>query len=196
MAAVARRFPGGHGAPLIQVDLADLMMSIRSILRRGSPVLACVLAIAAHAEDFGSRVPSAQEIEDALAMPVVRERGVSVSSAAPQRTSISMQIKFEFGSDRIDPDSLVSLQNLAEALKSEALQERQFELVGHTDGVGSRHYNIALSGRRASAVRDCLLRYGIEAGRLKVAGKGPDALLNKDDPAAAENRRVEIVVLN
>ena len=112
--------------------------------------------------------------------------------AKPKPASINMQINFEFNSAEIDGSSERTMANLAKALASPQLANRSFTVVGHTDGKGSAAYNKALSDRRAAAVRAYLIDNGVEASRLRAVGRGKSQLLNKADPAAAENRRVEI----
>lgn len=107
--------------------------------------------------------------------------------------SINMQINFDFNSDRISGSSEQTMANLAAALASPQLQNRNFTVIGHTDGKGSAAYNKALSDRRAEAVRRYLIDKGVSASRLRAVGKGKSELLNPADPYAAENRRVEIL---
>ncbi|HEX7815907.1 OmpA family protein [Dyella sp.] len=114
-------------------------------------------------------------------------------STPPPPASISMQIQFAFNSDRIEGASATTMNNLATALRSDELKGRQFQVVGHTDGVGSAGYNLHLSQMRADSVKRFLTSHGVDAGRLSASGKGASELLNKADPTAAENRRVEIV---
>ena len=74
------------------------------------------------------------------------------------------------------------------------------EVAGHTDAKGSDSYNQALSKRRANAVRDYMMRNGIEASRIKSVGYGearpkapnqnPDGSDNPD--GRAKNRRTEL----
>ncbi|MEO6800578.1 MAG: OmpA family protein [Rhodanobacter sp.] len=116
-----------------------------------------------------------------------------VADAPAPPASISMQIQFAFNSDRIEGASATTMGNLATALKSDQLKGRTFQVVGHTDGVGSASYNLRLSQMRAASVKRFLVDHGVETGRLSASGTGANELLNKSDPTAAENRRVEIV---
>jgi len=70
-------------------------------------------------------------------------------------------------------------------------------VVGHTDSVGSFEYNQRLSERRAAAVRDYLVRKGINGNRIRVEGKGSTMpVASNDTPAGrARNRRVEVEIV-
>jgi peptidoglycan-associated lipoprotein len=69
---------------------------------------------------------------------------------------------------------------------------------GFADPAGTKHYNIALSQRRADAVRDYLVGKGVSTTDLKTVGYGktrpvvPNA--THDDPGAEQNRRVVFVI--
>ncbi len=119
---------------------------------------------------------------------------VATQPAPP--ASHSMRIQFAFNSSRIDGASQQMMENLAAALSSPALADRTFTVVGHTDGVGSAAYNQRLSQQRANSVRSFLTSRGVEASRLKTQGKGFSELANPADPAADENRRVEIIAVS
>jgi OmpA-OmpF porin, OOP family len=118
---------------------------------------------------------------------------VADQPVAPPPASISMQIQFAFNSDRIEGSSATTMDNLAAALGSDELKGRSFQVIGHTDGVGSAGYNMHLSQMRAASVKRYLTAHGVAASRLSASGKGASELLNKTDPTAGENRRVEIV---
>jgi len=165
-------------------------------------------ALPASAEtDFGKSQPSVKDIVDSLkeddVAPGVRTRSLRPGAAAEATSaavaepasapSISMQIQFDYASDRISAPSKKIMNNLAAALSSSELQSQSFTIVGHTDGRGAPEYNMALSQRRAASVKAYLVSNGVDAERLKTVGKGLTELANKDNPAAAENRRVEIV---
>ncbi|HEY0197061.1 MAG TPA: OmpA family protein [Rhodanobacter sp.] len=119
--------------------------------------------------------------------------GKVADAPSPPPASISMQIQFAFNSDRIEGASATTMGNLAMALSSDELKGRTFQVVGHTDGVGSAGYNMRLSQMRAASVKRFLVSHGVAADRLSASGKGASELLNKADPTAGENRRVEIV---
>jgi hypothetical protein len=67
---------------------------------------------------------------------------------------------------------------------------------GHTDTSGPEAYNMALSLRRANAVKDALVREGVPAQAISVIGRGEQGLLVQtgDGVREPQNRRVEIVV--
>jgi peptidoglycan-associated lipoprotein len=69
---------------------------------------------------------------------------------------------------------------------------------GFADPAGSKQYNLALSQRRADAVRDYLSSKGLDMSVLKTVGYGKTRLVNpsasKDDPGAEQNRRVTFVI--
>jgi outer membrane protein OmpA-like peptidoglycan-associated protein len=115
--------------------------------------------------------------------------------APAERPSLSLLIQFDFNSATIRAESQQALTNLASALQSKELQEAKFAVEGHTDAKGRAEYNQRLSQLRADAVRHFLMVKGIDSARLMAQGKGSTELSNKDDPNAAENRRVKIVNL-
>ena len=73
-----------------------------------------------------------------------------------------------------------------------------FAIEGHTDSVGSKSSNEALSHRRANAVRDYLVANGISAARLTAKGYGEENPIanNKTRAGRKENRRVEVRLKN
>jgi outer membrane protein OmpA-like peptidoglycan-associated protein len=70
-------------------------------------------------------------------------------------------------------------------------------IVGHTDLAGSRDFNQSLSFHRAQAVFTWLVKRGISAKRLMVAGKGADQPIadNVTVQGRTANRRIELRVL-
>ncbi len=171
-----------------------------------------IAATSAMAQDAGSAAPSSEapSVDSIVDQLKVKDDGSintggtrslrlggaaaagKVADAAPS-ASISMQIQFAFNSDRIEGASATTMGNLATALSSDELKQRTFQVIGHTDGVGSAGYNMHLSQMRAASVKRFLTSHGVASDRLSASGKGDSELLNKTDPTAGENRRVEIV---
>ena len=69
---------------------------------------------------------------------------------------------------------------------------------GHADERGTREYNLALGERRANAVKDYLLTYGISGGRISVISYGKERPVNSgSNPLAwSQNRRSVTVKAN
>lgn len=68
-------------------------------------------------------------------------------------------------------------------------------LEGHADERGSREYNVALSERRAFAVRDYMQIKGVQRGQTDVVGYGEEvpATFGHGEGSWSKNRRVEII---
>ena len=73
-----------------------------------------------------------------------------------------------------------------------------FSIEGHADERGTREYNLALGERRANAVKDYLMTYGISGNRLSVISYGKERPVNSgSDPLAwSQNRRSVTVKAN
>lgn len=76
--------------------------------------------------------------------------------------------------------------------------ERTVVIEGHTDSVGSEESNLALSQRRADAVKSWLVNQGVAAERLVATGKGESSPVagNASASSRQQNRRVEVIISN
>lgn len=109
--------------------------------------------------------------------------------------TLSGGVLFASGESTLLPAAILKLNEVAEAL-TKSNPDSSITVEGHTDSQGSRDTNMALSLKRADAVRDQLVARGVAADRIKSAGLGPDRPIadNKSPEGRANNRRVEIVV--
>jgi outer membrane protein OmpA-like peptidoglycan-associated protein len=101
-------------------------------------------------------------------------------------------INFDFNSANLRAESKTVLREVADLLQGQP--DLRITIEGHTDDVGGETYNQTLSDKRAGAVKDWLVRAGIDAGRLRAEGKGAGMPIasNATDIGRAQNRRVEL----
>ena len=105
-------------------------------------------------------------------------------------------VQFETDKDILVPGSLPDIQKLAEFLnKKEYIKA---VIMGHTDNVGDSVRNVDLSNRRARAVKDMLVRLGVESSRIQTEGFGPSKprASNSTQEGRLMNRRVEVKLTN
>ena len=75
-------------------------------------------------------------------------------------------------------------------------QEEKINLVGHADERGTPEYNLALGEKRAKAVKEVFMLYGVQSSRIEVTSFGEEqpAVDFSNKMAWSKNRRVEIKV--
>ncbi len=157
-------------------------------------VVGLLLGLSPLAQALAQDDLSSDDIVNALT-PKEASRGLKVTETnKDEAPSISMRVQFAYDSDELENEAILTLRALGAALRDERLKSYKFEIVGHTDAKGSAEYNLELSKRRAAAVVEHLVFFHhVDRSRLVAIGKGEEDPINKDDPDAAENRRVEII---
>ena len=100
----------------------------------------------------------------------------------------------DFIKAKIRPASIPLLEEAAAKLNERGNLGVVIE--GHSDSKGTTDYNIRLSQRRAEAVRNYLVKLGVDQGRMVVIGKGASEPIASNDTreGRAQNRRVVITV--
>ncbi len=111
------------------------------------------------------------------------------------RLDIQGTVYFATGKSVIQPRSFPLLDQIAKVLREHPEIER-VRIEGHTDDRGKADANRKLSQARAEAVRDYLVKQGVEVARLEAKGFGPDRPVasNETEKGRATNRRVEFVI--
>jgi outer membrane protein OmpA-like peptidoglycan-associated protein len=112
--------------------------------------------------------------------------------------SVNLTVNFPSGSAELTPTARASLDALGKALASNDLASFRFRIEGHTDNVGSREENLALSQRRAEAVCAYLSsQYSVASTRLEPVGMGQERPVIDTPPQTPEarNRRVQVINL-
>src|SRR5690606_22161792 len=103
-------------------------------------------------------------------------------------------VLFEYNSDKLTPESMVTLDRIAPILTDSKIKNPRWLVEGHTDNKGSQNYNLPLSERRATSVMNYLISKGVPASSLKAVGFGLALPITTNDTEAgrARNRRVEL----
>jgi len=114
-----------------------------------------------------------------------------------ERIEIHERFSFALDSARLQASSTALVDQIAAVL----LAHPELTLVrveGHTDDTGHHAYNLKLSQRRAEAVREALIARGVAATRLEARGYGAGRprVEGQSESARAENRRVELVIVD
>jgi outer membrane protein OmpA-like peptidoglycan-associated protein len=159
-------------------------------------LLVCTIVVGlVAAETTLAQEPSTEDVVKALA-PTKKLRGPRglIIQGEDKPPSIDLYIPFEYNSDKLKTEALLTLKRLGAALKDTRLSGYRFEIAGHTDAKGSAEYNQKLSERRAEAVRNYIVfQYDIEPDRIETVGFGKTQLLDPLKPEDGINRRVQII---
>lgn len=127
-----------------------------------------------------------------------RSSGCSFSTRGVEVPRRTVPVRFVFGKTDFTENGLAAARELQTCLTLQSPEA--ITLIGHTDPVGSREANQALSEKRAEAVAAFLHDNGF-AGTIETVGKGEDEPFDVDDPEAYDEdtlfqifRRVEVEV--
>ena len=106
----------------------------------------------------------------------------------------SFMVFFDWDRSNLSAQALNTIKQAADAFRAKG--NARITATGHTDTSGPEAYNMALSLRRANAVKDALVRDGVPAQAITVIGMGEKGLLvpTADGVREPQNRRVEIVI--
>ena len=106
----------------------------------------------------------------------------------------SVRVHFEFNLFDLTPDTRQSLDALANCLIINA--EWALTIEGHADDRGTTQYNLDLGEKRALAVKEYLVRLGVDRSRVRTLSYGEERPLQEEETesAWAKNRRGEIFV--
>ena len=142
---------------------------------------------------------SAEAAAAAALQAAAFQREIEALQAKPTDRGLVLtlgDVLFASGSAEIQSGGNSNLNKLVNFLKQ--YPDRNVQIEGHTDNVGSAEYNLALSQRRADSVRRYLIQQGIDSRRLLATGVGMGRPVASNDTATGrqQNRRVEIIIEN
>ena len=109
---------------------------------------------------------------------------------------LTLHVNFDFNKATVRRPDDADLQKAIDFVKK--YPDFKISLVGYTDSIGRDAYNQRLSEKRAAAVKDYLVKHGVDAARIQTSGRGKADPIgdNKTEKGRFENRRVEVLILS
>jgi len=110
-----------------------------------------------------------------------------------EKREMSFLVFFDWNKHNISESAAQVLHTVAREITSRE-DIKQIVINGYTDTSGGEEYNMKLSMKRANAVRDSLIEYGISPAKIRVIGHGENDLLVQTNKGVreAQNRRAQI----
>jgi OmpA-OmpF porin, OOP family len=129
--------------------------------------------------------------------PIVTPAPAPIEKPVPisEKINLAGDALFDSGKADLKPAGKAKLDELTTKLKN--MKVEAIVAIGHTDSAGSAALNEKLSVKRAEAVKTYLVSNGVDAHKIKIAGKGETQPVasNKTAAGRAQNRRVEIEII-
>jgi peptidoglycan-associated lipoprotein len=111
-------------------------------------------------------------------------------------TFADQTVYFEYDRSNVRASEASKLDQVAGAFKAKG-SDYDLLIEGHCDERGTEEYNRALGERRALAVRELLIKSGVDANHVftRSFGKDKPANVGHDETAWSRNRRGEFVLV-
>lgn len=114
----------------------------------------------------------------------------SGAETADRASVVYLGLNFATGSAELRPGDVEKLNAVVRFLHENT--DIKVKVDGHTDAVGNADANLALSERRALAVKDYLTSHGVRASRIKTTGYGEKYPIEYTAYESLRNRRIEL----
>ena len=145
---------------------------------------------------IGNKMDKQQkELEEQLAQQAKVEQTTDSNGLRAIKVTFDGGILFPTGKYTLNNNAQADLTKFAVNLINNP--NTDVNIFGYTDNTGSYAVNEKLSNQRANAVRDYLIKCGVNPERLKATGVPmADYIASNDTPEGrAHNRRVEIYIM-
>lgn len=151
------------------------------------------------AESRAKELEQARDLNDKLSADL-RRLEAEVAALRAHETqqgwilTLGSDVLFDVGDAKLKPEGRRAIAKVARFMREQP--ERKIVIEGFTDDHGSPRVNQRLSGERAQAVADALVKEGVEPSRIVARGLGPAYPVagNNDARGRSLNRRVEILI--
>ena len=110
------------------------------------------------------------------------------------RATLEAMVFFDYDMSEIRDDAQTALRAKVDILR--ASPQVQIRIEGHADERGSTEYNMALGNRRAEAIRQFLVGFGLAENRFEIVsfGEGRPLAQGSNEESWARNRRGQFVI--
>jgi len=144
------------------------------------------------ADGFSGADSFAYTVTDGKGAVATGKVNITVSPKAEMKLTKTQYVNFVSGKSVLTAGSQAKIDSIIDRIKS--MDFTEIEIVAYTDDVGSENYNLALSERRASAMKTLLISNGIAKSRIKAFGMGEANPIadNSTQQGKAINRRGEL----
>lgn len=125
-----------------------------------------------------------------------REASTTVTVAAKVIDRLALHVNFDFDKATVRKADDADLEKGVAFVKK--YPGFNISLEGHTDSIGGDAYNQRLSERRAAAVKEYLVKEGVDPAKIQTSGHGKSNPVADNSTAKGrfENRRVEVLILS
>jgi OOP family OmpA-OmpF porin len=128
-------------------------------------------------------------------MKKASEAAVEVEQMMIETGRVTLKVEFDTGKSVVKSEYYKEIQNVADFMKKNP--DKKIIVEGHTDNIGNKKANFALSQRRADAVKNVLVsKFNIESSRIEAKGFGGSKPITSNASAEGrqQNRRVDAVM--
>ena len=184
-----RRFMDQALIELGQLDAGCITLTDHDLLVKGS--IRNERAVSGVKERISALDVLGFETHYDLTLPVLSEQALACQSEANKLIARDETVLFSFDSEVIHEIGRHLLDQVVEIGK--LCPDVKMLVVGHTDSIGDKEYNVGLGKRRAEAVVEYLALKGVDADRLTPVGLGFSQPIadNSTGEGRAANRRIE-----
>jgi peptidoglycan-associated lipoprotein len=146
---------------------------------------------------YQDSVRRAQEAAQAEAARLAAERAAAAERerrVAAARATLEQIVLFDYDQSTVRTDAAAILRAKVDILR--ASPQVRLRVEGHADERGSTEYNLALGNRRAEAVRQFLVGFGLAQDRFEIVsfGEGRPRQQGATEAVWQQNRRGEFVI--
>lgn len=138
--------------------------------------------------DAGSTIAS-----NTIEKSEVQEKYKTLLQAEPLEP-VSILLYFEFGSDRLKPESVALIDDVFNLAKER--EPSEVSIIGHSDTMGDADLNYTLALDRAKVAAELIKEANINLVNITISSHGENdpLVITGDNVSEGKNRRVEIMV--